>query len=130
MLPRAVEIFGYWVIFDNSSAKTAAAEKFLIWLTAPAQVKSFSEATGDLPTRESVANAAGFTDKMNATLPGVSTFISNLANVKQARPQIIQYPKISTILGNMVNSVLLGKAQPQAALNSAAKQVNQVLAGS
>jgi multiple sugar transport system substrate-binding protein len=119
-----------WVIFDNSSAKTAAAEKFLIWLTAPAQVKSFSEATGDLPTRESVANAAGFTDKMNATLPGVSTFISNLANVKQARPQIIQYPKISTILGNMVNSVLLGKAQPQAALNSAAKQVNQVLAGS
>jgi multiple sugar transport system substrate-binding protein len=119
-----------WVIFDNSSAKTAAAEKFLLWLTAPAQVKSFSEATGDLPTRESVANAAGFTDKMNATLPGVSTFISNLANVKQARPQIIQYPKISTILGNMVNSVLLGKAQPQAALNSAAKQVNQVLAGS
>jgi multiple sugar transport system substrate-binding protein len=119
-----------WVIFDNSSAKTAAAEKFLLWLTAPAQVKSFSEATGDLPTRESVANAAGFTGKMDATLPGVSTFISNLANVKQARPQIIQYPKISTILGNMVNSVLLGKAQPQAALNSAAKQVNQVLAGS
>jgi len=27
-------------------------------------------------------------------------------------------------------SVLLGKAQPQAALDSAAKQVNQVLAGS
>jgi len=119
-----------WVIFDNSSAKTAAAEKFLLWLTAPAQVKSFSEATGDLPTRASVANSAGFTDKMDATLPGVSTFIANLSNVKQARPQIIQYPKISTILGNMVNSVLLGKAQPPTALNLAAKQVNQVLAGS
>jgi multiple sugar transport system substrate-binding protein len=119
-----------WVVFDNSSAKTAAAEKFLLWLTAPAQVKSFSEATGDLPTRTSVANAAGFTEKMNATLPGVDTFISNLSNVKQARPQIIQYPKVSTILGNMVVSVLLGKAQPQAALDSAAKQVNQVLAGS
>src|ERR1700742_3053307 len=119
-----------WVVFDNGSAKVSAAEKFLLWLTAPAQVKAFSEATGDLPTRASVANAAGFTQKMDATLPGVDTFISNLSNVKQARPQIIQYPKVSTILGNMVVSVLLGRAQPHAALASAAKQVNQVLAGS
>jgi multiple sugar transport system substrate-binding protein len=58
----------------------------------------------------------------------VDTFIANLSNVKQARPQITQYPKISTILGNMVVSVLLGKAQPQAALDSAAQQVNQALA--
>jgi multiple sugar transport system substrate-binding protein len=63
-------------------------------------------------------------------LPGVSTFIGNLSNVKQARPQITQYPAISTILGNMVVSVLLGKATPQAALASAASQVNQALAGS
>src|ERR1700761_664328 len=117
-----------WVVFDNGSAKSAAAEKFLLWLTAPAQVKAFSLATGDLPTRTSVANAAGFTDKMDTPLPGVSTFVANLSNVKQARPQIIQYPKVSTILGNMVVSVLLGKAQPQAALDSAAKQVNQALA--
>ncbi|HWG12199.1 MAG TPA: ABC transporter substrate-binding protein [Streptosporangiaceae bacterium] len=118
-----------WVVFDNGSAKTKAAENFVLWLTAPAQVKSFSEATGDLPTRTSVADAAGFTQKMNSTLPGVSTFISNLGNVKQARPQITQYPKVSQILGTMVVSVLLGKAQPQAALNSAAQQVNQALAG-
>jgi maltose-binding protein MalE len=50
--------------------------------------------------------------------------------VKQARPQIMQYPAISTILGNMVLSVLLGKSTPQAALASAASQVNQALAGS
>jgi multiple sugar transport system substrate-binding protein len=116
-----------WVVFNNGSAKVAAAEKFLLWLTAPAQVKTFSEATGDLPTRASVASAAGFTQKMDATLPGVDTFISNLGNVKQARPQITQYPKISQILGTMVVSVLLGKTQPQAALDSAAKQVNQAL---
>ena len=58
----------------------------------------------------------------------VGTFISNLGNVKQARPQIPQYPKISTILGTMVVSVLLGKSQPQAALTSAAQQVDQALA--
>jgi multiple sugar transport system substrate-binding protein len=119
-----------WVVFNNGSAKTAAAEKFLLWLTAPAQVKTWSLATGDLPTRTSVSNTPGFVQKMNTTLPGVSTFIANLSNVKQARPQITQYPKISTILGNMVLSVLLNKSTPQAALNSAEKQVNQALAGS
>jgi multiple sugar transport system substrate-binding protein len=117
-----------WVIFNNGTARTAAAEKFLRWLTAPAQVKYWSLKTGDLPTRSSVANATGFSSQMNASLPGVNTFIANLANVRQVRPQIASYPKISQIIGNMVVSVLLGKAQPQAALSAAAQQVNSVLA--
>ena len=65
---------------------------------------------------------------MNTSVPGMATFISNLCNVKQARPQIPQYPKISTVLGTMIVSVLLGKSQPQAALSAAAQQVNQILA--
>jgi multiple sugar transport system substrate-binding protein len=119
-----------WVIFNNGSARVSAAEKFLIWLTAPAQVKSWSLQTGNLPIRASVGNAAGFGQQMDATTPGMDAFISNLANVKQARPQTPQYPKVSQIIGNMVVSVLLGKTQPQAALNSAAQQVDQALAGS
>jgi multiple sugar transport system substrate-binding protein len=118
-----------WVVFNNGSSQVSAAEQFLLWLTAPAQVKAFSLATGDLPTRQSVADAAGFDTQMNTLLPGVSTFIANLGEVKQARPQITQYPQISTILGTMVVSVLLGKATPQAALASAASQVNSALAG-
>jgi multiple sugar transport system substrate-binding protein len=117
-----------WVIFNNDASRVSAAEKFLFWLTAPAQVKYWSLHTGDLPTRASVGNAGGFSQQMNTALPGVSAFVANLANVKQVRPQIPQYPKISQILGNMIVSVLLGKSQPQAALNSAAQQVNQVLA--
>ena len=117
-----------WVVFDNGSAKVSAAEQFLLWLTAPAQVKAFSLATGDLPTRQSVADASGFDTQMNTQLPEVSTFISNLGNVKQARPQISQYPQVSQALGTMVVSVLLGKATPQAALASAASQVNAALA--
>ena len=117
-----------WVIFNNGSAKVAAAEKFLLWLTAPAQVRSFSLATGDLPIRASVASSAGFAQQMNKALPGVDTFVTNLGNVHQARPQIPTYPKISQILGNMIVSVLLGKTQPAAALSGAAAQVNQVLA--
>ena len=117
-----------WVVFNNGSTQVSAAEQFLLWLTAPAQVKAFSLATGDLPTRQSVAGASGFATQMDKMLPGVSTFISNLGNVKQARPQIAQYPKISQILGTMVVSVLLGRSTPQAALTSAASQVNAALA--
>ena len=117
-----------WVVFNNGSSQVSAAEQFLLWLTAPAQVKAFSLATGDLPTRTSVADASGFDAQMDKLLPGVDTFIGNLANVKQARPQIPQYSQISTVLGNMVVSVLLGKSTPQAALSSAASQVNAVLA--
>jgi multiple sugar transport system substrate-binding protein len=119
-----------WVVFNNGSSQVSASEQFLLWLTAPAQVKTWSLQTGDLPTRASVADASGFDEQMNKMLPGVSTFVANLSNVKQARPQIMQYPAISTILGNMVLSVLLGKSTPQAALASAASQVNQALAGS
>jgi len=119
-----------WVIFNNGAAHTAAAERFLLWLTAPAQVKYFSLATGDLPIRRSVETAPGFLTAMNKALPGVDTFISNLGNVRQARPQTPDYPKVSQILGNMIVSVLLGKSQPQAALAGAAQQVNQALASS
>jgi multiple sugar transport system substrate-binding protein len=117
-----------WVIFNNGSAKVAAAEKFLLWLTAPAQARYFSLATGDLPIRASVASSAGFSQQMNKALPGVDAFVTNLGNVHQARPQIPTYPKISQILGTMIVSVLLGKSQPAAALSGAAAQVNQVLA--
>ncbi len=59
-----------WVIFNNGATQVSAAEKFLLWLTAPAQVKYWSLHTGDLPTRASVGNAAGFNQQMDATLPG------------------------------------------------------------
>jgi multiple sugar transport system substrate-binding protein len=117
-----------WVIFNNGSARVSAAQKFVLWLTAPAQASYFSLHTGDLPIRQSVGSASGFSQQMNTALPRVSAFTANLANVKQARPQIPQYPKISQIIGNMIVSVLLGKSQPQAALTAAAQQVNQVLA--
>jgi len=117
-----------WVIFNNGAKRVAAAENFLIWMTATPQATYFSLHTGDLPIRQSIQNAPGFLQQMDQALPGVDTFVTNLGNVKQARPQLPTYPKISTILGQMIVSVLLGKAQPQAALASAAQQVNQALA--
>jgi multiple sugar transport system substrate-binding protein len=118
-----------WVVFNNGASRVSAAEKFLLWMTNTAQSTYFSLATGDLPIRASVENSPGFLQKMDSSLPGVDTFVTNLANVKQARPQLASYPQISTIMGNMIVSVLLGKSQPAAALASAASQVNAVLAG-
>jgi multiple sugar transport system substrate-binding protein len=117
-----------WVLFNNGSSRVAAAEKFILWLTAPAQDKYWALATGDLPIRASEGHSASFVQQLNKAQPGMAAFTANLANVKQARPQLTSYPKISQILGNMVVSVLLGKSDPKAALSAAAQQVNQVLA--
>jgi multiple sugar transport system substrate-binding protein len=119
-----------WVVFNNGTARTEAAKTFATWLTAPDQVKEFSLATGDLPTRESVAKDAAVVDQMNQNLPGLKVFIDNLSNVKQARPQVTQYPKISEALGNAIVGVLLGKLSPQEALTQAAQATDQALAGS
>ncbi len=118
-----------WVVFNNGSEQTKAAETFVKWLTAPAQVKSFSLATGDLPTRASVGDQASFVKQLNDKLPGTAAFVANLANAKKARPQVTQYPKISEALGNEIVSVLLGKSTPSAALQQAAAETNQALTG-
>lgn len=118
-----------WVVFNNGSARTKATETFVTWLTAPAQVKEFSLKTGDLPTRQSVGQDPQVVSQMNKNLPGVKTFIDNLGNVKQARPQLTSYPKISEALGNAIVGVLLGKLSPQAALDQAEQATNQALSG-
>ncbi len=116
-----------WVVFDNGDARRQAALTFLTWLTAPDQVKQFSLQTGDLPTRQSVSQDSAVIDQMDKKLPGVKTFIDNLSNVKNARPQTPVYPKISLALSNAIVAVMLGKLEPQAALDQAAATTNQVL---
>ena len=62
-------------------------------------------------------------------LPGSTTFVENLNNVKKVRPQVEQYPAISEALGQAIVSVMLGKDQPASALNSAAQAADTALAG-
>ena len=116
-----------WVVFNNGSERVAAAKTFVTWLTAPAQVKEFSLQTGDLPIRQSVGNDPAVVAQMNKKLPGLKTYIENLSNVKQARPQVAEYPKISEALGNAIVGVLLGKLSPQQALDQASSATDQAL---
>jgi multiple sugar transport system substrate-binding protein len=118
-----------WVVFDNGSDRKTAAVDFVKWLTAAAQVKTTSLASGDLPTRASVGEQQSFVDELNQKLPGSATFVANLSNVKKARPAVEQYPAISEAMGQAIISVMLGKAEPSDALSEAASQVNSDLAG-
>jgi len=118
-----------WVVFNNGDKRKQAAIDFVKWLTAPEQVKAFSLGTGDLPIRSSVGQDKAVLDKLNENVPGTAAFVENLNNVKKVRPQVEQYPAISEALGQAIVSVMLGKDQPAAALNSAVQAADTALAG-
>jgi multiple sugar transport system substrate-binding protein len=118
-----------WVVFDNGSERKQAAVDFVRWLTAADQVRTTSLATGDLPIRESVGADASFRKQLDQNLPGSGTFVENLSNVKKARPSVEQYPAISEAMGQAIVAVMLGKAQPQEALDEAAQTTNDALSG-
>jgi multiple sugar transport system substrate-binding protein len=118
-----------WVMFDNGEGRGDAAWEFMTWLTAAEQVTQDSMTSGHLPIRNSVVDEPGFLDAFDTKFPGEGLFAENLANVTKARPVITSYDQISQIMGEAVVKVMLGQAEPQQALDDAAAQVNEVLAG-
>src|SRR6185437_5008581 len=99
-----------WVMLDNGDARTKAAWTFLKWFTSPSETK--------LPAYQAYVKK----------YKGISTFVQNEANALKARPVLVDYNEISQAMGQAIQAVLLGKAQPKQALDQAAAQVNQVLA--
>ena len=116
-----------WVLFNNGSARAKAAWTFMSWFTSPQRSLEWSQRTGDLPIRSSDLKLPGYAAYI-AKYRGVSSFVQNLQNAVKVRPVTPLYPKISTALGQAIQAVLLGKAQPQQALDQAASQVNAILA--
>jgi multiple sugar transport system substrate-binding protein len=113
-------------MFNNGPARVAASWEFLKWLTSPKIDLKWGLMTGDLPIRDDVATQPGY-KQFASKYPGIDVWVKNLDNATQARPVLTTYPKISTVVGQAVQSVLLGKAQPQQALTQAAQQVNGIL---
>jgi multiple sugar transport system substrate-binding protein len=117
-----------FVVFGEEGRKKALP--FLKWLLSAEVHLEFALATGHLPLRQSEVDLAGYAE-FEAKYPGTRVFVENLAkNVTKSRPNIPQYQKISQVLGTAVQSVLLGQAEPAAALTQAATEADQVLAGS
>jgi multiple sugar transport system substrate-binding protein len=116
-----------WVVFNRGTARTQAAITFLKWFTSPQIDLQWCLLTGDLPIRASVAKLPGYSQYLTK-YPGIGVWAQNLANATQSRPVSTVYPKVSTVVGQAIQSVLLGKAKPQQALSQAAQQVNGILA--
>jgi multiple sugar transport system substrate-binding protein len=115
-----------WVMFDNGDARKEAAWTFLKWLTSPQVDLQWDTLAGALPIRAAVQKLPDYKNYL-AKYPGIGVWVQNLANATQVRPVTAIYPKISNVIGQAVQGVLLGKAQPASALSSAAQQTNSIL---
>jgi multiple sugar transport system substrate-binding protein len=115
-----------WVILDHGSERVDASIEFLTWLTAPEQELTWMLVTGSLPVRPSIMDLPGYQEYLD-TYPGIQTMADNLENAKNAMPTLTQWPRIVNALGESIASVLLGRAQPQEALDEAAQQADALL---
>ena len=99
-----------WVVFDNGSERKQAAVDFvqLADRCRPGEGPT-SLATGDLPTASRWGRTRRSSEQLTKNLPGSSTFVKNLSNVKKVRPAVEQYPAISEAMGQAIVSVLLGQ---------------------
>jgi multiple sugar transport system substrate-binding protein len=117
-----------YVAFDHNATRTKAALAYMKWLTSPAVHLKYAIATGNLPLRESETKLPAYQTFLKK-FPANKVFVENLNNVKHTRPNIASYNQVSTAIGQMVQSVLLGQADPQKALDTAAAAVKSALAG-
>ncbi len=91
-----------------------AAWAFIKWLTSPAVHKEFNlEGAGSFLRRSEM------TDKdLLAKFPFLPVLATTFENGDgDYRPRIPQYPEIQDMLGTAVNAVLVGNADPKAALD-------------
>ena len=115
-----------WVLFDNGAQRANAAWSFMKWFLSTREHMKIALATGQLPIRRSELRLPQY-KQFVTKYKGVGTFVVNLANGRKSRPSIATYPRISDAVGQAVQSVLLGRAQPKAALAVAAQKADAIL---
>ena len=116
-----------YVVLDNGEQQVANAWAFIQWFTSPEVHLDYAIATGHLPIRKSETELPAYQDYL-AKYPASEVFVANLDNVTKARPNIPEYPKISMALGQAVQSVLLGRAEPDQAVTAASQAIDAILA--
>ena len=111
--------FGGWglaINADISEADKAAAWEFIKWITSPeVQKKMVLDGAGGVIRKSTTADP----DVVDA-YPFMPVLHESFMNGNgDYRPRIPQYPEIQDILGTAVNAVLVGDADPKAALDDA-----------
>ena len=126
---KSSAIFYSWLYSVNSKSKQQAeAWKFLEWLNSPkADGESSRQGAwlmnqGIIPSRTSdqKANASTLSD------PFMKTYVDLLADAKPF-PIVRGGAEITATLQKQVEAVLFGQAKPNDALESAEKQINEIL---
>ena len=118
--------FGGWGLAINddlSEEEKEAAWTFIKWITSPAVQKEMA-----------LKGAGGIMRKSTATDPDVIAKFPFMPVIDESfengdgdyRPRIPQYPEIQDILGTAVNAVLVGDADPQAALDEAQEKAERL----
>ncbi|MEU6852609.1 ABC transporter substrate-binding protein [Actinacidiphila alni] len=114
-----------WTVFDNGSARVAAARTFVEWLIQPAQDVRWDIQAGSLPLSRST-QALGAWQAQTAGTKGLSVFTQALETAR-VRPAHPAYPQISEALGQAITAVLLGRSTPAKALRGCAHEANAAL---
>ena len=115
-----------WTVFDNGSARVAAAVTFLTYLTEGDQDVQWASQAGSLPLRNSTAESSEWQQHVSKTV-GLDVF-SEALTYARTRPTIRTYPRISQPLGQAITKMLLNKATPEAALHDVVQEANVALA--
>jgi multiple sugar transport system substrate-binding protein len=116
-----------WMVFNNGEARSAAAIKFLQFLTAPEQDAVWSVGNGNMPVRNATQKLDAWKTAIGNT-PTYQQFVDNFANAKDARPQTVVYPAYSAALGEAIAAVLQGQGTVEEALATAQERANAALA--
>ena len=117
-----------WVLFDNGSERARrrlGVPQVVHGVRAGAW--SSSLATGDLPIRASETELPGYQQVRRASTR--RRHVRGEPGQRRARRDRCSppTPRSRTAMGQAVQSVLLGKAEPKQALDQAAQQVDQIL---
>lgn len=108
------------IVVTQQSNNKAAAEQFVRFMLSPWAQLQMAHA-GQMPVRPDV------TKQLTKLIPYYSIFVTQLKTARPRTPSP-QWPQIDNVLGNAVSSAF--KGQPvQQALDSAAKQIDALLAG-
>ena len=112
--------WGLGINADVDDRRQEAAWEFVKWVTSPAIQLDMAEMGGGGYIRISTVTAPELQDDLDF-LPVVHQSFTN--GDGEFRPRIPQYPEIQDILGDAVNSVLVGDRDPQEALDDAQARV-------
>jgi multiple sugar transport system substrate-binding protein len=108
--------WGLAINADIDARQKEAAWAFIKWITSAPVQKRMALAGSGSYTRKSVLEDA----ELKAKFPFLPVIAESFAHGDgDFRPRIAQYPQIQDLLGTAVNAVLVGNADPKAALDAA-----------